>query len=130
MAWDDFLRLAPKEEGPPFRAAHPLSNRSPDIGQVRGDLKHRRPRTSRGTSSQASAHAAIDNETLDHLLSVVNDASNLGIGPRFEKVKSPAEPARALVSDGATSRRPPFARQTPLSGVSRAIRRARGAASG
>src|SRR5690349_2124363 len=62
-----------KQEGPPLRTALPLSNRSPDLGLFAPPLNRRSPRSSRGTSSQGSAHAAIDNETLDHLLSVVND---------------------------------------------------------
>ena len=55
------------------------------------------PRKHRGSSLPATA--AIDNETLDHLLSVVNDASNLRAFPRFAR----SEVVRGGRRQGVTS---------------------------
>ena len=64
------------KEGPALRPALPLSSRGPaPQSEVTPSVK-RIPRTNRG--SRVPATAAIDNETLDHLLSVVNDPSNVG----------------------------------------------------
>src|ERR1700728_2081883 len=45
------------------------------------------------------ATAALDNETLDHLLSVVNDGRNIGHAPRFGRCirPAPAKPARRQI---------------------------------
>lgn len=75
------LRNAANKEGLPLRAALPLSGRGPVARGVclplrivsRRRIRSARlgPRQRRGSSSRMPATAAIDNETLDHLLSVV-----------------------------------------------------------
>src|SRR5579871_3449936 len=67
------------KEGPPSRAALPLSSRGPVASAIvppyarepRWRIRPPRPepRQRRGSSSRMPATAAIDNETLDHLLS-------------------------------------------------------------
>jgi len=52
---------------------------------VTDHVTRREPHLRRGSSSWMPATAAIDNETLDHLLSVVDDATNLGGAVRFAK---------------------------------------------
>src|SRR5262245_31271971 len=75
----------PKQEGPPSRTALPLSSRDPAETRARrgfgrivtSHVTRREPHSRRGSSSWMPATAAIDNETLDHLLSVVADGPTL-----------------------------------------------------
>src|SRR5262249_16307768 len=77
-------------EGLPLRAALPLSSRG--LAEALRLCKPRRktvtvtsrgvssePRLRRGSSSRMPATAAIDNETLDHLLSVVTGSLKVGL---------------------------------------------------
>lgn len=58
--------------------------------------RRRGPRERRGSSSRMPATAAKDNETLDHLLSVVSDLRNVGCAHRFWKVQFEAHWGLAL----------------------------------
>src|SRR5579862_1391945 len=53
------------------------------------------------------ATAAIDNETLDHLLSVVNDGPNIGATPRFERVFCAHTPLRRWAATKSRGVSPP-----------------------
>jgi len=95
-------RRAKRKEGPPARAALPLSGRGPvakaivcpsRVSPMAVRPPRRGPRQRRGSSSRMPATAAIDNETLDHLLSVVND------GPQYRAISAIRKPM-------CTTRRP------------------------
>jgi hypothetical protein len=82
-----FIAHPPSKEGLPLRTAPPLSNRvrqacrsRPARVAARRITSHgasREPQSKRGSSPRMPATAAIDNETLDHLLSVVTGRSRL-----------------------------------------------------
>src|SRR4029450_1170622 len=68
-----------KQEGPPLGAALPLSIRDSARAGGFGRLVTRRgPRTRPGSRWRCPAGAVEDNETLDHLLSVVAGRTNVG----------------------------------------------------
>src|SRR5215471_1021762 len=68
---------AQKGEGPPSRGGPSIVRPSVRLTPCRR-TRRRGPRERRGSSSRMPATAAKDNETLDHLLSVVNDPRNVG----------------------------------------------------
>jgi len=68
---------AGKKKGRPLRAALPLSSRDPANSRRIAVFRQSGPPLWEGSSSRVPPIAAIDNETLDHLLSVVDDSRNL-----------------------------------------------------
>ena len=77
-----------------MRTTLPLSGRGPaPHAEVTPSVK-RTPRENRGSSLPATA--AIDNETLDHLLSVVNDTPNVRVIPRMSKQRHLARNHRSF----------------------------------
>ena len=80
-----------------MRAALPLSGRGPAFASgfwpsartvTLFDVTRREPRKRRGSSSWMPATAAIDNETLDHLLSVVDEGNQYSVRRRICQVGS------------------------------------------
>src|SRR5690606_9746164 len=66
----------------------------PGHGTVTRHVTRQKPHQRRGSSSRMPATAAIDNETLDHLLSFVEDRPNIAPTRRFGRVTpNPPRPA-------------------------------------
>jgi hypothetical protein len=81
-----------KQEGPPARAALPLSDRGPARAETRALASCLRPGPrQRRRSSSRLPYAANDNETLDHLLSVVERSLKYRGAPTIRKSGSSAK---------------------------------------
>src|SRR5262249_842862 len=70
-----FIRRCCKQEGPPFAGGPSIVGPRSGERTVTRDVTRPGPRQRQDSSSRLPANTAIDNETLDHLLSVGDDES-------------------------------------------------------